>query len=353
MKVININSGLGNQMLAYCVVLSIQKENPTDTCYIETIIYDIPECNKVISQWYGYELEKIFNVKTPNVKSLFTEEQWQGIINEVKASEFWDKKWNYAPNLCNALNHAGLHLINKKGDYLDPNSITYKETYSLIRQWKIKFLFKTSLGAHLRYWYNKKHEEKLKNIRAYPERLFLKTDEDIFTGMWLEFMYRGNHIEKIHDDILKTFVFPPFDTEKNIEFAKFLDSCNSVFIHARRGDSLQANSYCYKYGYFQRAVRYIKKHIDHPVFVFFTNTGSIEWCKENSRIFGLDYSKDQVYFVDWNIGEDSFRDMQLMTHCKHGIITNSSFGWWGAYLIQNPNKITISPSLEINTTHHF
>ena len=143
------------------------------------------------------------------------------------------------------------------------------------------------------------------------------------------------------------------ETEKNIEFAKFLDSCNSVFIHARRGDSLQANSYCYKYGYFQRAVRYIKKHIDHPVFVFFTNTGSIEWCKENSRIFGLDYSKDQVYFVDWNIGEDSFRDMQLMTHCKHGIITNSSFGWWGAYLIQNPNKITISPSLEINTTHHF
>ena len=82
-------------------------------------------------------------------------------------------------------------------------------------------------------------------------------------------------------------------------------------------------------------------------------SNDIEWCKENSRIFGLDYSKDQVYFVDWNIGEDSFRDMQLMTHCKHGIITNSSFGWWGAYLIQNPNKITISPSLEINTTHHF
>lgn len=49
MKVININSGLGNQMLAYCVVLSIRKENPSDTCYVETIIYDILECNEVIS----------------------------------------------------------------------------------------------------------------------------------------------------------------------------------------------------------------------------------------------------------------------------------------------------------------
>jgi hypothetical protein len=170
--------------------------------------------------------------------------------------------------------------------------------------------------------------------------------------MWLEFMFNGNHIEKIHDDIMRTFVFPPFDTEKNISFAEYLDSTNSVFIHARRGDATSVNSYCYKYGYFKRAVSYIKKHVENPVFVFFTNTDSIEWCKQNYKIFGLDFSKDKVLFVDWNTGEDSFRDMQLMTHCKHGIIANSSFGWWGAYLIKNPNKITISPEIEINTTHH-
>ena len=62
--------------------------------------------------------------------------------------------------------------------------------------------------------------------------------------------------------------------------------------------------------------------------------------------------KDKVLFVDWNTGEESFRDMQLMSHCKHGIITNSTFGWWGAYFIQNPEKITISPLAEINTTYH-
>ena len=171
--------------------------------------------------------------------------------------------------------------------------------------------------------------------------------------MLLYFQFNGNKIEKIHKLIKETYKFPDFSTEKNVKFASFLDSCNSVFIHARRGDLLSTNGWCYKYGYFRRSVRYIRKKVKDPVFVIFTNTGSIEWCKENAIIFGLDFSKDKVYFVDWNTGEESYRDMQLMSHCKHGIITNSSFGWWGAYLIDNPNKITISPNMEINTTHHF
>lgn len=352
MKVININSGLGNQMLAYCVVLSMKKVNPTDKIYVETIIYDIPECNDVICQWNGYELERIFSVNTPNVKELFTTEKWNSILNEVRLSEFWNKKWNYAPNISKALNNAGLHLINKKGDYLDPKSISYVKKDSFFHKWKKKFLFNTYLGNHMRYWRNKMNEDKNRQSYAHPDRLFLETDEDVYTGMWLYFMFNGNHIERIREDILKTFVFPPFTSNKNNEFATFLDSCNSVFIHARRGDALHANKWCYKYGYFKRAVRYIKKHVEKPVFVFFTNTNSVSWCKENYNIFGLDLSMDTVYFVDWNTGLDSYCDMQLMTHCKHAIIANSSFGWWGAYLIQNPNKITISPSLEINTTHH-
>ena len=131
-----------------------------------------------------------------------------------------------------------------------------------------------------------------------------------------------------------------------------LEKCNTVAIHARRGDMLGFNGACYKYGYFKRAVRYIRKHVENPVFVFFCDPGSVEWCKQNADIFNLDFSRDKVYFVDWNKGTDSFRDMQLMSCCKHAIITNSSFGWWGAYLIKNKIKITISPDITINTTYH-
>ena len=99
-------------------------------------------------------------------------------------------------------------------------------------------------------------------------------------------------------------------------------------------------------------MNHIRKNVANPVFVFFTDPGSIQWCRDNARTFGLDYSKDKVYFVDWNSGSESFRDMQLMSHCKHAIITTSSFGWWGAYFINNPEKITISPCVEIDTTYH-
>lgn len=352
MKVININSGLGNQMLAYCVVLSMQKANPKDKCFVDTIIYDIPECNEVISQWNGYELERIFRVKTPNIRTLFSEEQWHKIMDEVRKSQFWKKNWNYAPFFTEAFNNAGLHLVNKKGNRQDPNSVSFRKKVTWVEHLKTSFWNQTAVGAYIKQLYKRFNYEKLKYAQAHPERLFLSTNEDVFTGMWLYFKYNGNNIEDIHDEIMKTFVFPDFVTSQNNDFAKFLDSCNSVFIHARRGDMLSANGWCYKYGYFRRAVKHIKKNVENPVFVFFTNTGSIGWCKENAKTFGLDYTKDKIYFVDWNTGDESFRDMQLMSHCKHGIITNSTFGWWGAYFIKNPNKITISPEPAINTTYH-
>lgn len=349
MKVVHIESGLGNQMLSYCEYLAIQKMNPGEPCYVETMVYDIPECNEKICQWNGYELERVFQVNAPNVHTLFDDETWQKIMAEVRASEFWLKHWNWPPAISQALNHAGLSLENAYGDRLE--KATQRRNSIKGRLQQINFT-KSRVGVWLRgVYYRRTLSKRLASIdkRKY---LFVKTDKDLLTGQRLSFKYRGNDIEKIHDEIERAFQFPPFNTVKNQEFAEFLDSCNAVFIHARRGDMLSANGWCYKYGYFRRAVEYIKEYVDNPVFVFFTNTGSIDWCKENANTFGLDYSKDKVFFVDWNTGEDSYRDMQLMSHCKHGITTNSTFGWWGAYFIKNPNKITISPDLTINTTYH-
>lgn len=352
-KVVHIESGLGNQMLSYCELLALQYANPGDEFFVETLVFDYPECNEITCQWNGYELEKIFGIKTPNISTLFSEQEWEQIKVEIQKTEFWNHSWNWPKFFSEAFARHGLTLVNKKGDYEDPNNPRFPHRK---HQWywnARNFLMnKNPIGAYFKQYLRRVNADKFSLSCARPSRLFMTTDEDVFTGLWLDFKYNGNHIERIHDEIMKTFVFSDFVTDKNREFANLLDSCNSVFIHARRGDMLSANGWCYKYGYFRRAVKYIKKNVKDPVFVFFTNTGSIEWCKENAKTFGLDYSKDKVYFVDWNAGDESYRDMQLMTHCKHGIITNSTFGWWGAYLIQNPDKITISPMAELNTTYH-
>lgn len=348
MKVIHIESGLGNQMLSYCEYIVLKKLNPNDLCYIETIVYDIAECNDTICQWNGYELGRVFGIDAPNIKSLFSEKQWNNIISDVRSSEFWSKGWNWPVAITSALNKAGLNLENERGDF-ELGSHLLNPSILFLMQQRLK---QSGLGTVVRRVYYGITKRKRLKMCDNRKNIWMKTDRSILTGQWLSFKLRGNDIELLKEDIDKAFCFPPLADARSVDFARFLDSCNAVFIHARRGDMLSSNGWCYKHGYFRRAVKYIKLHVPDPVFVFFTNPGSVEWCKDNARTFGLDYSQDKVYFVDWNAGADSFRDMQLMSHCKHGIITNSTFGWWGAYFITNPNKITISPEIYINTTHH-
>ena len=350
MKIVHIESGLGNQMLSYCEYIALKKMNPNDDIFLETIIYEIPECNDYICQWNGYELERIFNIKEPeNIKNIISKEQWETLMSDIRSSEFWIHNWNYPIAFTKAFANIGIKLENRHGDF-DPNNNII--TGQPIRKNFIRKLLSTGLGYTIKRYLKKLMKEKYLSTYDKRKEIFLQSDKNIFTGQWLSLKYRNNDREQIDEDIRKTFVFPEFTDKRNIEMQEILMNCNSVAIHARRGDMLTANGWCYKYGYFKRAVSYIKKNVKNPVFIFFTDTGSIDWCKENTGIFGLDIKKDKVMFVDWNIGNESFRDMQLMGHCKHAIITCSSFGWWGAYFIKNPNKITISPNIAIDTTFH-
>lgn len=352
--VVHIESGQGNQMLSYCEYLAIKKANPEAKVYIETIIYDLSECNDVINQWNGYELSSVFNIKAPNIKELFSEDQWVQIIREIKHSRFWENYWNYPPVFVEAFRNAGLDLINIRGNFAIHRTGSWKARIRTSITLFRRHFIKTRLGDWFKRWIFAYISDGNKPVHTINNKLFLETQDNIFTGQQLSFKLRGHNIERIHDEICTAFQFSPFRDRRNIEMAKILDQCNAVAIHARRGDMLNVNGYCYKYGYFKRAVKYIRLYVENPVFVFFTDPGSVEWCRENTAIFGLNTDRDIVQFVDWNEGRESYRDMQLMALCKHAIITNSTFGWWGTYFISNPHKITISPiqEIDINTTNH-
>ena len=110
MKLIHIESGLGNQMLSYCEFLSMRKANPNDDIYVETIIFDIPECNEVTCQWNGYELEKVFGINSPNISTIVSDSNWENLMNEIRDSHFWFKFMNYPVYFTKAFKNIGIVL---------------------------------------------------------------------------------------------------------------------------------------------------------------------------------------------------------------------------------------------------
>lgn len=157
---------------------------------------------------------------------------------------------------------------------------------------------------------------------------------------------------------------------KCAETLEQIKGTNSVSIHVRRGDYVTLESANTLHGlcsleYYKQAIEYIAKKVPtrmsasapsplvgegeflgedtsfrnsgegyYPHFFLFSD--DVEWVVQNLKI-------DYPYtVVDFN-QDNGFLDMELMKNCKHNIVANSSFSWWGAWLNENPEKIVVAP----------
>ena len=166
---------------------------------------------------------------------------------------------------------------------------------------------------------------------VYSPETLKKVKNRYYYGYWQDHKY----YDDIRDELREVFRFKISLNEKNQKIMNdLLSSDGSVGIHIRRGDYL--NHPVYKdictYEYYAKAIALIQEKIKNPVFYIFSN--DMLWCKNNIEKL---ISGCKVVYVDWNKGEDSYCDMQLLMACKTLIIANSSFSWWAAYLnARNP-----------------
>lgn len=168
----------------------------------------------------------------------------------------------------------------------------------------------------------------------------------------ITFYYGGWHTEKyfsnVKETLLSTYKFDDLKEIENIGYIKDINNSNSISLHVRRGDFLNSSNInlfggvCTK-EYFEEAISKIESKIDNPHFFVFSN--DMDWVKQNLRM-------NKVTYVTCNIGSNSWKDMYLMSLCKHNIVPNSTFSWWGAWLNKNPHKIIISPTRFLNNDKH-
>lgn len=114
-----------------------------------------------------------------------------------------------------------------------------------------------------------------------------------------------------------------------------LSERNTVSMHIRRGDYKRLN-FMLPISYYEDAMEYIRRKVKNPIFLIFSD--DIQWVKTNIQF------KDETIYISKEEKLEDYEELLLMSKCKHNIIANSSFSWWGAWLNTNAKKIVVGPN---------
>lgn len=289
--IVKLKGGLGNQMFQYAFYLALKKNNPNANIKLDITQQDIKCVEEVkLDILYGKNVKK------------------------------WKQRNIY------------FELDKVFGIDIDNIIATKSELY------KIKYrtsLFYGILGKILAKFIGKS-----KNYIRYPHAVFIPemlnpTKNTIYNGFWQSekyFFEIKNEIRAIYNN----FQVDKNDVKINEVLSLIKNNC-SVSLHIRRGDYINSetgdDSLCCDINYYKQGIEIIKNNVENPIFFVFSD--DIQWCKNNFD--------GNFYYIDFNKNKNSYVDMFLMSNCKHNIIANSSFSWWGAWLNNNPNKIVIYP----------
>ena len=163
-----------------------------------------------------------------------------------------------------------------------------------------------------------------------------------FDGYWQSWRY----LEPVRDLLLKEFQPKSKLSKKTQGFVSKYRSMNSVFVGVRKGDYTESSKSTEHYGapcleYYKKAIAIILDKVDNPFFVVFSD--DIDWVKEKLDFRQAGILDGQIEYRDIEKIHSNFEELYVMASCKHAVMSNSNFNFWGAWMINNPDKIVVAP----------
>lgn len=203
--------------------------------------------------------------------------------------------------------------INKKNN---SNSLTVKIIRKFSPYYKTYYIFESKI------------------LKFQPQILKIRSSHLHLKGCWAAEKY----FSAIENTIRKDLTFKNEPDKINKAMIDDIKDSNSVCIHVRHGDN--ANGKAPKHGmlslkYYDKAIKQLLNYVKNPVFYIFSDDP--EWTRNNLKI------NYPTTYVSHNDDKNNHEDIRLMTYCKHHIIGNSTFSWWGAWLGKKKDQKVFAP----------
>ena len=284
MIIIRFHGGLGNQMFEYAFFKYMEKRYPGK------VKADLTWFDRNFREHQGYELEKVFGISLPTAS-----------YEEVaKIHEYYPKYYKFAP-----LRFLAKRWAKKKN---------------------AKRIAKGDLptGEHVFDFGPTQYEK---------NPIFDKLDAN--KDWYIEGVFCSDeYLADVEMVVKRDFAFSVPENDKLRKLEEEMKSCESVAIHVRRGDYVGNVFDVVRTEYYQKACEYVAGKVKNPTFYIFSD--DMDYVKK-------EFSFLQNYQPVHNAGSASYTDMMLISKCRHAIIANSSFSYWGALLGEREGSIVIAP----------
>lgn len=208
------------------------------------------------------------------------------------------------------------------------------------------FKLKKSLLSFVKFYFYLlpfKRVQIFKELKIYKYHQIIPNKKYILLdGYWQTF--KSVHLVKVQ---LYNQIFNQIELNHNMKsYLKKIKCNNSVALHIRRGDYV-TNKFANRFhgvlsmDYYQNAIDLLKSKFSDLKFIFFSD--DIPWAK---KYFS---NLNSIFIENNNMQQKELSEIYLMMNCKHFIIANSSFSWWGAFMSKNEkNNIIIAPKKWLN-----